>query len=448
MTMPFLGSKNCHEDCNLRIMDYLDGKKKGLDRAIGFDCINLGPAEAMKGHWAGIMDNTREVFGNDKPWRGKPAVKYYHFIVSPDPRDGVDIDTLRELTLKWVNEMFGDDNGNPGRFGSYEVAITYHNDNTLNIPHAHVIVNNTNLDTGRRLHLDGTENQQLLPNRLNEIARDMGLRYFDNEAGDGKLKEEGRYFTKAERELLAGKKYSWKQDLGNHIVVARRLTRSEDEFIATLDRLGVTVSVKENERTGEMDYVFTSKSNPERWRVGGYRLGRNYTREYILECLQSNAETYNQELRKMCDNVLDKLGSSPLSIEDMDKIRLHADDAQQLAFVLSISNKYDFRSIEDFDKRIRMIDARIYYQGDILGVEIEQERAQIVLAKDIAIRNGLFDNVKLNRPSIDVYNMPSASSDSDDSSKSGRKKKQQPQHIPYQHQIRVNRGNQPGSRSR
>lgn len=36
-------------------------------------------------------------------------------------------------------------------FGNYEVAVVYHDDNERRIPHAHVVVNNTNLNTGHRL---------------------------------------------------------------------------------------------------------------------------------------------------------------------------------------------------------------------------------------------------------------------------------------------------------
>lgn len=47
------------------------------------------------------------------------------------------------LTVEWASEHFPD----------HQVAIVYHDDNEGRIPHAHVVVNNTSLETGRRLQV-------------------------------------------------------------------------------------------------------------------------------------------------------------------------------------------------------------------------------------------------------------------------------------------------------
>ena len=91
--------------------------------------------------WASVMDATREVLGNDAPWKGRRARTYKHYVLSPDPRDGISLSELRSVTMSWVRENFAD----------YEMAVVYHDDNERRIPHAHVVVNNTNLETGRRL---------------------------------------------------------------------------------------------------------------------------------------------------------------------------------------------------------------------------------------------------------------------------------------------------------
>ena len=62
-------------------------------------------------------------------------------MLSPDPKNHVKLDALRELTVAWVREHFSE----------HEVAIVYHDNNAGRIPHAHVVVNNTNVVTGRRL---------------------------------------------------------------------------------------------------------------------------------------------------------------------------------------------------------------------------------------------------------------------------------------------------------
>ena len=111
-------------------------------RALAEDYINLEPpAPGRPFDWADVMDKTRRLYGNDSAWRGRRARTYKHYVVSPDPKDRVSLDGLRALATGWAKECFPD----------HEVAIVYHDDNAGGIPHAHVVVNNTNLETGRRL---------------------------------------------------------------------------------------------------------------------------------------------------------------------------------------------------------------------------------------------------------------------------------------------------------
>ena len=66
-----------------------------------------------------------------------------HYVLSPDPGSRVDLAILRGLAVEWASEHFPD----------HQVAIVYHDDNEGRIPHAHVVVNNTSLETGRRLQV-------------------------------------------------------------------------------------------------------------------------------------------------------------------------------------------------------------------------------------------------------------------------------------------------------
>ena len=161
------------------VSDYL--QKDG--RALAFDLYNLSwdedrdaeldPDLKQDVDWAAEMDLTRIANGNDTPWRGKRARTYMHFIVSPDPKDKVTLSQLRELTRAWVRENWDD----------YECAAVFHDDNANEVMHAHVVVNNTNLETGRRLHIPNA----LDVNRsLQEVAGARGLTAFDNEMPRGR----------------------------------------------------------------------------------------------------------------------------------------------------------------------------------------------------------------------------------------------------------------------
>ena len=87
------------------------------NRALAEDLINIdAPEGADAFDWAAVMDETRRAFGNDLPWRGRRVRTYKHYVVSPDPKDGISLESLRDLASSWAEEHFPD----------YEVAIVYH----------------------------------------------------------------------------------------------------------------------------------------------------------------------------------------------------------------------------------------------------------------------------------------------------------------------------------
>ena len=136
--MVFLKSRKGKAKTVFGIYWYLTRGKENVDRVIASDFINLEASEL----WYRDMDLTRIENDNNryKGGRGADARTYNHYIISPNPTDNIDLDTLRVLATEWAYEHFGD----------YEIAIIYHNDNKNGIPHAHVVVNNTNLVTGNR----------------------------------------------------------------------------------------------------------------------------------------------------------------------------------------------------------------------------------------------------------------------------------------------------------
>ena len=148
-----------------QIQRYLEKR----DRALAKDFFNLSVDE-RDGYgdedkdirWADEMDATRRAFGNDTPFGAMRARTYKHFIISPDPEDGIDLEALRELAKAWALEHFAD----------FQVAIVYHDDNASRIPHAHIVVNNTNLETGKRMHHDDPKE---LNRSLQKMAKEREL---------------------------------------------------------------------------------------------------------------------------------------------------------------------------------------------------------------------------------------------------------------------------------
>lgn len=153
-----------------RIRDYLE---KG-GRALARDFFNLswdenemaGYDEALKNgvDWSDEMDRTRASFGNDRPFGGRPARTFVHYVLSPAPGDTIPLPTLRELSRAWVCKYLPD----------YQVAIVYHDDNAGRIPHAHIVVNNTNMATGYRIQIP---DPFALNRGLQDMAEERGLSF-------------------------------------------------------------------------------------------------------------------------------------------------------------------------------------------------------------------------------------------------------------------------------
>ena len=164
--MPIVKPISGHTSCK-GIYRYLTKR----NRALASDYLNLDVPERDGDDpfdWAEVMDDTRRRNGNDRAWGGHRARTYKHYVLSPDPEDGIGLDALRELATAWAEKNFTD----------YEVAIVYHDDNERGIPHAHVVVNNTNLATGKRLQ---DPDPKALKHSAQEMARGRHLRDLDTD---------------------------------------------------------------------------------------------------------------------------------------------------------------------------------------------------------------------------------------------------------------------------
>lgn len=276
--MPFIKAISGHTRLGAA-QRYLE--KEG--RALARDFLNLdAPMEGLGDDglpeygvydWSSVMDGTREKLGNDRPFKGRKARTYKHYVISPDPRDAVSLSRLRSVTVSWVEENFGD----------YEVAIVYHDDNEHHVPHAHVVVNNTNLNTGRRLQ---DPDPGALNGSLQRIARDAGLTHFVGRL-DGAARDETHYRRRAvdrtEASLTKRGEYSWVADIRARVDVAKGIAKSSDDFRQALREMGVNVRESAS-RKG--DWVYSLAGTPSR-QVTGSKLGASYTRRGVTGWLRS-----------------------------------------------------------------------------------------------------------------------------------------------------------------
>lgn len=272
--MPILKAISGHTSC-AGPMRYLT--KGGRALAVDFRNIDAPESERERAafDWAAVMDATRRGYGNDTPWGGMPCRTYKHYILSPDPKDGIGLDELRGLAQEWVGEAFPD----------FEAAIVYHDDNEGRVPHAHVIVNNTNIVTGRRLQ---DPHPKELNHLLQKLAAKRRLRDFDTpKAGraQGKTSRpraksmQSEYLRKAEAEIASKGGYSWVADIRGRVALARAVSGSEAEFKGLLEQVGIAVAPNSS-GAERRDWVYSLEGHPT-WRVSGERLGLSYGKEAL-----------------------------------------------------------------------------------------------------------------------------------------------------------------------
>jgi len=327
--MPALKPISGHTPCK-GIVSYLT--KGGRDLAEDF--LNCS-AEDRHGRpvWA-QMDAAREWAGNGRPVGGRAARTYEHFILSPDPRDHVTVEQLRSLATEWAGRYFGD----------YQCAIYYHDDNDFGIPHAHVVVNNTNLVTGRRLSPTLTAPfEREIWDGLQGMAAARGLRAFDSrgasapgagldaEAPSRCATAQRDYRSRPVREMRGDGRFSWVDDVRERARCAAMISTSEGQFLRECETLDLRVRVN-----GRGDFVY-ARPGRGTWQVSGVRLGSDWTRwgvgrRLALDAARHVAKPEGERLEAIerAMAILSREGSSPQVIGTARGVAVSAADVSAM----------------------------------------------------------------------------------------------------------------------
>ena len=380
--MAVLKAINGHTGCG-RIKDYLE---KG-GRALLRDFFNLswdevedkGLDTALKDEvdWALEMDALRRDYGNDAPWKGQRAIAFRHYVISPDPSDNIGLDGLRELTHAWVRKHFSD----------YQVAVIYHDDNRQRIPHAHIVVNNTNLETGRRLHIP---NALDMNRSLQEVARARGLAAFDNEMPRGRVGQSdprtpprprtrwATYVNKAERGILDAGAYSWVSDIRNRVSVAKVLSRNEGEFMRILELMEIEVAENSSQAPRE-DWIFSLADQPSR-KVSGERLGMTFGKIALTERFE-RIGSYHPDAAS--SRAILSMATDAVEVNDVAELG-------SLAKAVETNARYSIGSSADYGSRIETLQRRMEKEaGSKAAAKCAERIQELVEAREYASRHSL-----------------------------------------------------------
>lgn len=206
------------------------------------------------------------------------------------------------------------------------MAIVYHDDNERGIPHAHVVVNNTNIETGRRLQ---DPDPKALAASLQELAEAQGLTALRPPEATGVAARAQRrspkrapetfrseYVRRAEQELTERGEYSWTADIRARVRIARTVSRSETEFRSILGTMGVTVA-DNSPKAERRDWIYALASHPSR-RISGERMGLAYGRERLEPLLRSGGV---RRLEDAGERAIAAIAKRAVAVGDLTELR-------------------------------------------------------------------------------------------------------------------------------
>ena len=320
------------------IAGYLhEGHKAEFDRALAEDFVGVPPS--ARGNWARYMDDLRKAAGCDRRTGGREgkAVTYRHYVLAPDPEDGIDLATLRAYAKEWVVKAFG-----PGA----TAAIVYHDDNherlkkgLQGIPHAHICVNALNTETGRKWHFTNADLARQA-NVAQELAEKYSLaplpRMRASDAKEDALKTMRICRTKEECAMLAKGFVPYTEAIRRAVAKSCRTARSWEQFEAALADKGISVAIT---KRGTLTYRDSNGRRAKEQKLGlnfgivavGEAIKRNSAGSASLPDVDAAPAAYDVSLVKRRGKVECRLGTERLVWHEQAESRWqHLDNIKSL----------------------------------------------------------------------------------------------------------------------
>lgn len=384
-----------HGGCEA-IQNYIE--KEG--RCLAYD---YGPNVSDTRNWARSFDDTRKV------WQKDEGRKYYHIIISPDPEDGCDLTTLRDLATSWMQE----------RYPETEYVIGYHDDNGH--LHAHIAMNSVIPDTGYKVQIsdrDVTDDAMT----LQRMCKERGLSYFENpsptrgktgyEISKGELKRPPVVLSDAERRLMARGIKPWKQDVRDAVDAAIAEAKSWDGFMKSMSAQGFSVKVGRRNTVTFAHPDAQGKMRTVRGTVDN--LGSAYTLQGIMLRLP---KVDGREYAGVCAPPPHRSIVVPKSIEE--SIELHGRrrpwaDPQKTLDLITVMRKNGFSNVGELKsameaerafldtQRAKLAEARSYARFLEEASEKVARYAAIITGEDASALYASIDNL-FERQSLETW---------------------------------------------
>jgi hypothetical protein len=205
--------------------------------------------------------------------------QYIHFTQSFAPYDKVTPEEVKKIAEELLQMEI---------FKGFEVAYAVHTDK--NHLHTHFVVNTVNAETGLKWK-QSAEQLQLLKDYSDDLCRKRGLIITYGKKGNHKNR--GEYRTK-------DKGQSWKYELYLAIKKVKWCSKSKEDFIINMEKLGYKVDWRD-----ERKYITFTTPSGKKCRNRKLYPPERFTKEALLKAFDLNQQrAKDKELKNRMDLIL------------------------------------------------------------------------------------------------------------------------------------------------
>lgn len=243
---------------------------KGMKRAINYIKNPLKTELQLVGGKDCVPDTAYDEFVMTKQnFNKEKGRQFIHFVQSFSPNDKATPEVINEIGKRLLeNEAFKD----------FQVVYSTHTDKEH--LHNHFIINSVSFISGQKWQLS-KEQLDCLKEYSDELCREYGLIIVDGAKGNHK--DRGEYRAK-------DKEQSWKYELFLAVKYCKWCSRSKEEFIDNMKKLGYKVDWSD-----ERKYITFTTPDGKKCRNRKLYPQERFTKESLLKAFELNEQKADKE---------------------------------------------------------------------------------------------------------------------------------------------------------
>ncbi|ADL52062.1 relaxase/mobilization nuclease domain-containing protein [Clostridium cellulovorans] len=267
----------------MAILEFINGANKtysGMNKAISYILQHA----KTKPHLTGGKDCSPKTAFNEfvitkQNFRKEKGRQFVHFTQSFSPEDKTTPEIINEAGKKLLEHEI---------FKNFQVVHATHIDRKH--LHNHFIINTVSQVNGKKWQLSAKE-LEMLKQYSDEICKEFNLIIVDGEKGNYKKRGEYRAGSKGQ---------SWKYELFLAVRECKWSSRSKEEFIDNMERLGYKV-----DWTEERKYITFTTPEGKKCRNRKLYPPEQFTKEALIEAFEINSQAADEkELKNRMDLIL------------------------------------------------------------------------------------------------------------------------------------------------